>query len=133
MRVGWFLLLNLHRGCLVAERTDEAVAVTILGHGDWYLGLDNGVDAPDLVCDLPRALEEEGVSNVAFYLRWFRHTGGEGIGSVSGLGETTSEVQRGAGERGDGGKRRKRGCGGSGKIWDRLSMVGQPQRPDAPD
>lgn len=59
------LRLDLHRCGLVRERADEGVAVAILGDGDGDLGLDHGVDTADLVGDLPCALEEEGVADVA--------------------------------------------------------------------
>jgi len=66
MGICGFLLLDFHGGGLVAERTDKGVPVAILCDGDWDLGLDDGVDTADLVCDLPGALEEKRVADVAF-------------------------------------------------------------------
>lgn len=45
--VGGFLGLDLHRGGLVAEGTDEAVSVAEFGDGDGHLCLDDGVDTAD--------------------------------------------------------------------------------------
>lgn len=47
------LRLNLHRGGLVGEGTDEAVSVAKLGNSDGDFGLDDRVDAADLVGDFP--------------------------------------------------------------------------------
>lgn len=66
MGVLGLLGLDLHGGGLVGEGADEGVAVAVLGDGDGDLCLDDGVDAADLVCDLPGALEEEGITDVAF-------------------------------------------------------------------
>ena len=68
MRIRGLLGLDLHGGSLVGERADEGVTVAILGDGDGDLGLDDGVDTADLVSDLPGALEEEGVADVALDL-----------------------------------------------------------------
>lgn len=66
--IGWLLRLHFHGSGLVREGTDEGIPVAKLGDGDGDLGLDDGVDATDLVGDLPCALEEDGVSDVAFLL-----------------------------------------------------------------
>ena len=96
----WLLRFNLHRGGFVAERADEAIAVAILGDGDGDLRLDDGIDSTNFVGDLPGALEEEGIPDVAldFRLRhgcrarscarmgsWKREGEGEGrVGEVAG-------------------------------------------------
>ena len=69
VRVGRFLGLDLHWRGLVGERADECVAIAIFGDGDGDFGLDDGVDTANLVGDLPSALEEEGIANVALNLR----------------------------------------------------------------
>ncbi len=49
--------LHLHRCRLVRKGTDERVALAILLVSDGGLGLDDGVDTPDLVSDFPCCLE----------------------------------------------------------------------------
>lgn len=68
MLVCRFFCFDLHRRSLVGERANEAVAVAILRDGDRNLGLDYGVDATDLVRNLPGALEEKRVVNVALFV-----------------------------------------------------------------
>lgn len=68
VRVFRLLRLDLHGCRLVAKGSDEAVSVAKLLDGDGDLGLDDGVDTADLVGDLPCALEEEGVADVALYV-----------------------------------------------------------------
>ena len=53
------LRLNLHRGGLVGEGTDEAVSVAKLGNSDGDFGLDDRVDAADLVGDFPCTFEQQ--------------------------------------------------------------------------
>jgi hypothetical protein len=67
MGVLWLQLLDLHGSGLVAEGSDEGISVAILCDRDGDFGLDDGVDSPDLVCDLPGALEEDGIVNVALF------------------------------------------------------------------
>jgi len=66
--IGWLLRLHFHGGGLVRKGADEGIPVAKLGDGDGHFGLDDGVDATNLVGDLPCALEEDGVSDVAFLL-----------------------------------------------------------------
>ena len=66
--IGWLLRLHFHGSGLVREGADEGIPVAKLGDGDGHFGLDDGVDATDLVGNLPCALEEDGVSDVAFLL-----------------------------------------------------------------
>jgi hypothetical protein len=66
--IGWLLRLHLHGGGFVREWADEGIPVAKLGDGDGDLGLDDGVDTADLVCDLPCALEKNGFPDVAFLL-----------------------------------------------------------------
>jgi hypothetical protein len=54
-------LFNLHRGCLVGQGSNEGVPVPKLLACHGSLGFDDGVDSSDLVCDLPRALEQQGI------------------------------------------------------------------------
>lgn len=75
-KVGICRLLNFYlHGCgLVAERADEAVSVAVLRdrHGDFRLY--DGVDAADLVGDLPGALEEQRVPYIAlWFCLWLGH------------------------------------------------------------
>ena len=69
--VRWFLWLDLHRGRLVGERADEAVSVSVFRDSDRNLCLDDGVDSAYFVSDLPCALKQQRVANVA---SWLGHT-----------------------------------------------------------
>jgi len=69
MVVCGLLCLDLHGGSLVGEGTDETVSVAELLDGDGDLCLYDGVYAADLVCDLPSAFEEDGIADVALFLR----------------------------------------------------------------
>lgn len=66
IRIFGVFLIDLHWGCLVGERADEAVPVTIFCEGDGDLCFNDGVDSSDLICDLPSALEEDRGRNVSF-------------------------------------------------------------------
>lgn len=59
------LRLDLHRGRLVGERADEAVSVAKLRDSDRDFGLDDRVDAADLVSNLPGTLEHLWVLHIA--------------------------------------------------------------------
>jgi hypothetical protein len=67
-----FLWLDFHWRGLVRERTDEAVSVSVFRDRDWNLCLDDGVDSTNFVGDLPRALEQQRVANIA---SWMGHLG----------------------------------------------------------
>ena len=75
MRVGRLLSLNFRRGSLVAEGPNQAISVAIFLHCDGDFGLDDGVDASDLICDLPGALEEQRVAHVTLNFGFRRHLG----------------------------------------------------------
>ena len=61
----WFFWLYLHRRGLVRERADEAVSVSVFRHCNGDLCLDDGVDTAYFVGDLPCALEQQRVANIA--------------------------------------------------------------------
>ena len=60
------LRLNLHRGGLVGEGTDEAVSVAKLGNSDGDFGLDDRVDAADLVGDFPCTFKQQRMLHASF-------------------------------------------------------------------
>ncbi len=68
MGIGGLLSLDLHGSGLVAERADETVSVTIFGDSDGDFCFYDCVDTADLVGDLPGALKQERVANVALGL-----------------------------------------------------------------
>lgn len=65
--IGGLLRLDLHGGGFVHQRADEGVSITILCDGDGDLGFYDGVDASDLVGDLPSTFEEKMVLHVALW------------------------------------------------------------------
>ena len=57
MLVGGLFRFNFHGRGLVRQGSDETIPVAELGDGDGDLRLNDRVDAANLVCDLPCALE----------------------------------------------------------------------------
>ena len=68
--ISGLLRLDLHRRGFVHQRADEGVSIAVFCDSDGHLGLYDGVDASDLVGDLPSTLEEDVVLHVALWRFW---------------------------------------------------------------